>query len=52
VIRPTLSVALLLPVRAAGAEAEPLRMVVADVPYTRVWAAAQEAVRAYPISSR
>jgi hypothetical protein len=29
--------------------AEPLRMVVADAPYTRVWAAAQDALRDYPI---
>jgi hypothetical protein len=29
--------------------AEPLHMVVADVPYARVWIAARQAVRDYPI---
>jgi hypothetical protein len=48
-MRRILWVALLLLVRVAGADAGPVRMVVADVPYARVWAAAQEAVREYPI---
>lgn len=33
----------------AVADSVPLRMVVADLPYTRVWAAAREAVRDYPL---
>jgi hypothetical protein len=33
----------------AAANAGPVRMVVADVPYARVWAAALEAVGEYPI---
>jgi hypothetical protein len=32
-----------------AASAGPVHMVVADMPYARVWAAAQEAVRDYPI---
>ncbi len=33
----------------AVANSVPLRMVVADLPYARVWTAAQEAVRDYPL---
>jgi uncharacterized lipoprotein len=32
-----------------AADSSPLRLVVADVPYARVWAVAQEAVRDYPL---
>jgi hypothetical protein len=34
---------------AAADTAPPLRMVVADIPFVRVWTAAQEAVRDYPL---
>jgi uncharacterized lipoprotein len=41
--------ALLLVADTLASAADPLRMVVADAPYARVWAAAQEALRDYPI---
>jgi hypothetical protein len=44
-----LPLALLWLAGVAAAGPDPLRMVVADVPYARVWAAAQEAVREYPL---
>jgi hypothetical protein len=49
-IRGMVSLAFVL-VLATPAAADPalLRMVVADIPYVRVWAAAQEAVRDYPL---
>lgn len=34
---------------ALAADPSPPRLIVADVPYARVWAAAQEAVRDYPL---
>jgi hypothetical protein len=46
--RLSLAFAVVLLVRGAGADAGPERMVVADVPYATVWAAAQAALREYP----
>ncbi len=41
--------ALVVLAEGAAAGGGPVRMVVADVPYARVWAAVQEALREYPI---
>jgi hypothetical protein len=46
---PSLAFAILLLVRGVAADTGPERMVVADVPYATVWAAAQQALREYPI---
>jgi hypothetical protein len=49
-IKAILSAALVLALGgSAVANSVPLRMVVADLPYARVWAAAQDAVRDYPL---
>ena len=47
--RTACALALLLLAQGRPVGADPLRMVVADAPYPRVWAAAQEALSAYPI---
>ncbi len=47
--RLAVSLGLVLLVGSATADPDPPRMVVADVPYARVWAAAQEAIKEYPI---
>jgi hypothetical protein len=47
--RVTVPLALIWLIGMAAADSDPLRLVVADVPYATVWAAAQHALRDYPV---